>query len=54
MSANNKVLTDSASGASGSLTVRALTIGKDRKPAGIYTAATAPWVEGKGSVIVRP
>lgn len=54
MAATNKVLTDGPDGRSGVLTVRALTIGGVRKPAGTYTAATEKWIEGKGKVIVRP
>jgi hypothetical protein len=54
MTAHNKVRTDAPEGGSGTLTVRALTIGGIKKPAGVYTAANAPWIEGKGKVIVRP
>jgi hexosaminidase len=54
MTVNNKILTDSAAGAGGVLTVKALTIGGETKPAGTYTAANAKWIEGKGKVVVRP
>jgi hypothetical protein len=54
MTANNKVVTDSAGGVGGELTVKALTIGGVAQPAGTYTAATAKWVEGTGKVVVRP
>jgi hexosaminidase len=52
MTANNRVLTDSERGVSGSLRVKALSVGGKSKPAGIYTAVTEPWIEGRGSVIV--
>jgi hexosaminidase len=54
MTAVNVIKTDSASGASGVLTVRALTINGVKMPAGTYTSATAKWIEGKGEVIVQP
>lgn len=54
MTANNKILTDSADGKSGALTVKSLTIGGVAKPAGTYTAADAKWIEGKGKVVVQP
>jgi hypothetical protein len=54
MSAGNTVKTDSAAGASGALTVKSLTIDGVRLPAGIYTCATAKWIEGKGQVHVQP
>jgi hexosaminidase len=54
MTAHNKVKTDSAEGVSGALTVASLTVGGVKKPAGVYSAATEPWIEGKGKVIVRP
>jgi hypothetical protein len=41
-------------GGSGTLTVRSLTVGGVKKPAGEYTAATEKWIEGKGKVVVRP
>jgi hypothetical protein len=54
MTVHNKIKTDSAEGGSGTLTVKALTIGGQKKPAGEYTADTEPWIEGNGKVIVRP
>ena len=54
MTVHNKVKTDSSEGGSGALTVTALTVGGVKKSAGMYTAATEPWIEGKGMVIVRP
>ena len=54
MTAHNRVKTDSAEGGSGTLTVKALTVGGVKKPAGKYSAATENWIEGKGKVIVRP
>ena len=54
MTPNNRVLTDSADGTGGSLTVKSLTIGGVAQPAGTYSAVTAKWIEGKGKVIVRP
>jgi hypothetical protein len=54
MTTHNTIKTDSPEGASGVLTVKALTIGGVNKPAGVYTAATDRWIEGKGKVIVRP
>jgi hypothetical protein len=54
MTVHNKVKTDGPKGRSGILTVKSLTIGGVKKPAGVYTAATAAWIEGKGKVIVRP
>src|SRR5262249_42917108 len=54
MTVRNKIKTDSAEGLSGTLTVKSLTIGGRKKPAGEYTAATEPWIEGQGKVIVRP
>jgi len=54
MTVHNKVKTDAPGGASGTLTVKALTIGGVKKCAGVYTAANAPWIEGNGKVIVRP
>ena len=54
MTVRNKIKTDSAEGSSGTLTVKSLTIGGRKKPAGEYTAATEPWIEGQGKVIVRP
>jgi hypothetical protein len=53
MTAGNAVKTDGAGGA-GALTVRSLTVGGVRLPAGTYTSANAKWVEGKGKVIVLP
>jgi hypothetical protein len=54
MTAKNRVVTDSAGGKSGALTVKALTIGGVAQPAGTYTADSAKWIEGKGKVIVKP
>jgi hexosaminidase len=54
MTAHNKVKTDSPEGKSGTLTVKSLTVGGVTKPAGVYSAATATWIEGKGKVVVRP
>jgi hexosaminidase len=54
MTVHNKVKTDSAAGGSGVLTVKLLTVGGVKKPAGVYTAAGEPWIEGNGKVIVRP
>jgi hypothetical protein len=54
MTANNKVLTDTADGKSGTLTVKSLTIGGEKKPSGTYSAANERWIEGKGKVIVGP
>jgi len=54
MTVNNRVLTDSAEGTGGVLIVNALTIGGVAKPAGTYSTNAEKWVEGKGSVIVRP
>lgn len=54
MTARNRVRTDSPDGRGGVLTVKALTVGGVKKPAGEYTAATEGWVEGKGKVVVLP
>ncbi len=54
MTVHNKIKTDAPEGGSGTLTVKSLTIGGVNKPAGVYSAATAAWIEGKGKVIVRP
>ncbi len=54
MTIHNKVKTDAPDGGSGTLTVKALTVGGVKKPAGTYSAATAAWIEGKGKVIVQP
>jgi F5/8 type C domain len=54
MTANNKIVTDSSEGIGGILAVKRLTISGIGKPAGTYSAASAPWIEGKGRVIVRP
>lgn len=54
MTADNKVKTDAPSGKSGVLKVRALVVGGVQQPAGTYTAARAPWIEGRGKVIVEP
>jgi hexosaminidase len=54
LTARNRVRTDSPAGGRGVLTVRSLTVGGVKKPAGVYSAATEAWIEGKGRVIVRP
>lgn len=54
MTGKNKVFTDSAKGDRGTLTVKALTIAGKPKPAGTYTSATEPWIEGGGRIIVLP
>ena len=54
MTIHNKVKTDAPDGGSGTLTVKALTVGGVKKPAGTYSASTAAWIEGKGKVIVQP
>jgi hypothetical protein len=54
MTVRNRIRTDGPEGGSGTLTVKALTIGGVPKPAGVYTAATEKWIEGKGKVVVRP
>src|SRR5262249_6393484 len=54
MTVRNKVKTAAPDGTSGTLTVQSLTIGGVKRPAGVYSAATDPWIEGKGKVIVRP
>ncbi len=54
MTVHNKIKTDAPEGGSGTLTVKSLTVGGVKKPAGEYTAATETWIEGKGKVIVRP
>jgi len=54
MTARNKVRTDAPDGSSGTLTVRSLTVGGVKLAAGVYTADTAAWIEGKGKVVVRP
>jgi hypothetical protein len=54
MTARNRVVTDSADGKGGVLTVKSLTIGGVAQPAGTYTAANAKWIEGRGNVVVRP
>jgi autotransporter-associated beta strand protein len=53
MTARNRVRTDGPKG-SGTLTVKALTVGGVKKPAGEYGARTEKWIEGKGKVVVRP
>jgi hypothetical protein len=54
MTTHNRVKTDSPDGVSGTLTVKALTVGGVKQAAGTYSAATVKWIEGKGQVIVRP
>jgi hypothetical protein len=54
MTPNNKIKTDSGAGKSGTLKIRKLTIGGVDQPPGTYTAARAPWLEGRGKVIVGP
>jgi len=51
---HNKIKTDATEGSSGKLTVNSLTIGGGMMPAGVYSAANATWIEGKGKVVVRP
>jgi hypothetical protein len=53
LTVHNKVKTDGPGGRSGTLTVRSLTIGGVRQAPGVYTAATASWIEGKGRVNVK-
>jgi hypothetical protein len=52
--AGNLVKTDSATGDAGTLTVKFLAVDGIQLPAGVYTAATAKWIEGKGRVVVQP
>jgi hypothetical protein len=54
MTTGNTIKTDAASGARGVLTVKSLTIDGVKKAAGSYTSATEKWIEGKGTVVVRP
>jgi len=54
MTAHSKIKTDAPEGGSGTLTVKSLTIGGVKKAAGAYSAATETWIEGKGTVVVRP
>jgi hexosaminidase len=54
MTVNNKILTDSLTGKSGTLIVRSLKVAGMAKLPGTYTAATEKWIEGKGKVIVHP
>jgi hexosaminidase len=54
LTARNRVRTDGDRGAVGTLTVKALTVGGVKKPAGEYSARTETWIEGNGKVIVRP
>jgi hypothetical protein len=54
MTERNRIKTDGSGGERGSLTVKSLRIGAMEKPAGAYTATTAPWIEGQGHVIVAP
>jgi hypothetical protein len=54
ITARNRVVTDSADGKSGVLTVKSLSVGGVAQPAGTYTSANAKWVEGKGKVVVQP
>jgi hypothetical protein len=54
MTVHNKIKTDAPGGGSGVLTVKSLTIGGVKKPAGVYDAAAGAWIEGKGKVVVRP
>ncbi len=53
MTVHNKIKTDGPK-SSGTLTVKSLSVGGIKKPAGEYSAATDPWIEGQGKVIVRP
>jgi hypothetical protein len=52
MTAHSTVKADAPAGGSGALTVKSLTVGGVKKPAGVYTAATEAWIEGKGRVMV--
>jgi hexosaminidase len=54
MTAHNKVKTDAADGRRGRLTVRSLIVSGVTKAAGVYRAATETWIEGEGTVVVRP
>jgi hypothetical protein len=54
MTARNRIRTDGPTGRSGTLTVKSLTVGGVKKPAGEYSAATEKWIEGKGKEVVRP
>jgi hypothetical protein len=54
MTAQNKVKTDSPAGKPGLLRVRSLTVGNTSQKPGTYSAANAPWIEGRGKVVVRP
>jgi hypothetical protein len=49
----NTIQTEAADGTGGVLTVRSLTIGGTRMPAGTYTARKAKWINGKGKVVVQ-
>jgi hexosaminidase len=53
MTSHNRVKTDAPEGGSGTLTVKSLTIDGLKRPAGVYTAVTETWIEGKGKVVVR-
>jgi hypothetical protein len=54
MTAKNRIVTDSADGKGGVLTVKSLTIGGVAQRPGRYTSATAAWIEGRGAVVVQP
>jgi hypothetical protein len=54
LTSNNRVKTDGDDASGGELTVRTLTVGGVKKPAGTYTSAQEPWIEGQGKVIVQP
>jgi hexosaminidase len=54
MTNRNKVITDSAAGRAGTLTVKSLKVDGADRPAGAYTSATEKWIEGAGKVIVSP
>jgi autotransporter-associated beta strand protein len=54
MTSRNKVKTDSPDGGSGTLTVKSLVIGGVGKAAGVYTAKSEGWIDGRGKVIVLP
>jgi hypothetical protein len=54
MTAANTIKTDSATGVSGTLTVKALTVDGVQLAPGVYTTANAKWIEGKGRVVVQP
>lgn len=54
MAANATIKTDNPDGQGGVLTAKSLTVGNEKMPPGTYTAASAKWLTGKGSVVVAP